>query len=93
MRKYVTTVDEARGVVQVTIADERWYSRVVTSRETGLPEVVYVPSVTWICSYYPKGIGFYKYLAASLNWNEAGAPRRQDGRHDGHLRGSRDGGP
>src|SRR5215831_5314719 len=75
MKKYVTTLDEARGLVQITVADERWYARVVPSPETALPKVVYVPSVTWICSYYPKGVGYHKWLAA-LGWNEAEAVRQ-----------------
>lgn len=75
MRKYVTTVDDARGIVQVTIADERWYSRTVLSRETGLPEVGYVPSISWLSKFYPKGVGYYKWLAG-LGWNEAEAVRQ-----------------
>lgn len=46
-------VDEKRGIVQVTTEDERWY----------LIDGVYVPSVTWICHYYPKGKGFENWLA------------------------------
>lgn len=58
--------------VQVTIADERWYSRQGTNAITGLPETQFVPSVTWIAGYYPKGIGFYKWLA-NTGWDESEA--------------------
>ena len=48
------------GVVQITTTDERWYQKGET----------FVPSVTWIAGYYPKGIGFYKWLA-NHGWDEA----------------------
>lgn len=38
--------------------------------ETGLPKYDFVPSVTWICEHYPKGVAFYKWLA-SKGWDEA----------------------
>ena len=60
------------GSVQVTVADERWYSRPGTNPATGLPEVQFVPSVTWIAGYYPKGVGFYKWLA-DKGWDESQA--------------------
>lgn len=30
------------------------------------------PSVTWICGYWPKGVGFYRWLAEK-GWDEAEA--------------------
>jgi len=51
------------GIVQITVFDERWYE---------IPNVGFVPSVTWICDSYPKGIGFYKWLAEK-GWDEAEA--------------------
>ena len=65
-------MDEKRGIVQITTADERWYVRESTNSETGLPEMRFVPSVTWIAGFYPKGIGFYKWLA-DKGWDEAEA--------------------
>jgi hypothetical protein len=53
-------IDTERNIVQCTYEDERWY----------LVEGVYLPSVTWICDFYPKSIGFYKWLA-NKGWNEA----------------------
>lgn len=47
-------------VTQITLPDERYYK--VGDK--------YLPSVTWILESYPKGIGFYKWLA-SEGWNEA----------------------
>lgn len=53
-------VDEKNQLIQITTDDERWY----------LVDKVYIPSVSWIASYYPKGIGFYKWLA-NTGWDEA----------------------
>ena len=61
------------GILRVTTSDERWY---------GIPQedgsIRYVPSVTWICEHYPKGIGFYKWLA-SKGWDEAMALKEAAG--------------
>ena len=57
--------DESKGIVRITCEDERWY---------GIPNndgiINYVPSVTWVCSFYPRGIGFYKWLA-QRSWDES----------------------
>src|SRR5436190_23015203 len=71
MKKVIRDVDEAKGIVQVTIADERWYLK-PSETETGLPYYKGVPSVTWIAGKYPKGIGFWKWLAEK-GWDEAEA--------------------
>lgn len=56
------------GVIQITTVDERWYQK----------EDEFVPSVTWIAGYYPKGIGFYKWLA-NKGWEEAEAIKQAAG--------------
>lgn len=54
-------IKEAKnGIVQITVADERWYVR----------DGRFVPSVTWIAGHYPKGVAFYKWLA-DKGWDEA----------------------
>ena len=78
MKKLIRTVDEARGILQVTTVDERWYVRSVTGDITGLPQYLYVPSVTWICGFYPKGIEFYKWLA-NKGWDESQAIKNAAG--------------
>lgn len=70
MKKEIRTVDEKKGILQVTTVDERWYVRDMTDPETGLPKYRFYPSVTWICDHYPKGVAFYKWLA-SKGWDEA----------------------
>lgn len=49
-----------KDTIQITTFDERWYEH----------KNKFYPSVTWITDFYPKGIGFYKWLA-NHGWNEA----------------------
>ncbi|OGZ67160.1 MAG: hypothetical protein A3C58_02390 [Candidatus Staskawiczbacteria bacterium RIFCSPHIGHO2_02_FULL_34_10] len=58
------------GVMRITSLSERWYAKMSVNEKTGLPEYIYYPSSTWISSYYPKGIYFYKWLAEK-GWDEA----------------------
>jgi hypothetical protein len=69
MKKIIREVDEKKGIVQVTIADERWYMKPAKDAE-GMPYYKAVPSITWIGQSYPKGIGYYKWLAEH-GWDEA----------------------
>jgi len=68
MKYQIRKVDEAKGIVQITTTDERWYQ---------LGDKFY-PSSTWIADHYPKGIGFYKWLA-DKGWNEAEAIKNAAG--------------
>lgn len=71
MKKEIRKIEN--GVLQVTTVDERWYIRETFDEATGLPNGhEFVPSVTWIAGHYPKGIGFYKWLAQK-GWDEAEA--------------------
>lgn len=72
MKKIIREVDVDRGIHQVTIADERWYLKSAENEVTGVPEYIGVPSVTWITQSYPKGIGYFKWLA-ERGWDEAEA--------------------
>ncbi len=78
MQKVIRVVDDKRGIVQVTTADERWYVKEITDPVSGLPKFLYVPSVTWIAGHYPKGIQFYKWLA-DHGWDEAQAIKQAAG--------------
>lgn len=79
MKKEIRITDQKRGIVQVTVADERWYMREKRNRDTGLPEsFLAVPSVTWIAHHYPKGIGYMKWLG-DHGWDEAQALMREAG--------------
>ncbi len=72
MNKVIKVINEEKKILQVTTVNERWYIKEDTDVVTGLPMFKYVPSVTWICDYYPKGIGFYKWLA-DKGWDESQA--------------------
>lgn len=52
------------NTIRVTTPDERWY------KKPGSDPAVWLPSSTWICNYYPKGIEYFKWLA-NKGWNEA----------------------
>lgn len=55
----------SKNTTRITTVDERWY---VTQNEA--EKKTYVPSVTWIASHYPKGVGYYKWLA-NKGWDES----------------------
>lgn len=78
MQKIIKEVDEKRGIVQVTTADERWYLKQSQDPKTKLPIYKGVPSVTWIAGHYPKGIPFYKWLAEK-GWDESQAIKNAAG--------------
>ena len=81
MKKEIRQIIKKDGqkIVQITTYDERWYAREVKDKKTGLPEYKFYPSVTWITSYYPKGIGFMKWLA-SKGWDEAELAKEEGGK-------------
>lgn len=60
------------SVVQMTFDNERYYQ--IKTDEQDL----FLPSVTWINESYPKGIGFYKWLA-DKGWDEATAAKEAAG--------------
>jgi hypothetical protein len=78
MKKIIRETDEKLGILQVTIADERWYVKDMEDPKTKLPTFLYVPSVTWIAGHYPKGIQFYKWLAEK-GWDESQAIKNAAG--------------
>ncbi len=78
MKKVIKLVNKENNTVQVTTQDERWYTTIENNEVTGLPEVRFIPSVTWICDSYPKGIPFYKWLA-DKGWDEAEALKEAAG--------------
>ncbi len=59
MEKIIKTFKD--GTVQLTIADERFYLD---------DKGIFWPSASWVSSFYPKGLEFYKWLA-SRGWDEA----------------------
>lgn len=67
MLKEIRTVDEAARIVRITTITERFYAKPSTNKKTGLPEFKYYPSVSWICSYYPKPSQLIKWIGERGN--------------------------
>lgn len=67
MKKEIINIDEKNKTIRVTTLNERWYGKIKKNNT-----YEWYPSATWICSYYYKGIGFYKWLA-NKGWDEAEA--------------------
>lgn len=70
MNKIIKLVDKERGIMQLTTVDERYYIKENKNKKTGIPEFEFVPSVTWITHFYPKGIQYMQWLAKK-GWDEA----------------------
>lgn len=71
MKIDIVEVDIARGIKRITTADSRWYARHISVDGTAENRSWdYVPSVTWVCDHYPKGRGFWMWLAKH-GWSES----------------------
>lgn len=70
MQKEIIEIDAPKGIFRVTTTDERWYTLKTEDPKTKLPSYEYIPSVTWICDKYPKGVGFYQWIAKH-GWDES----------------------
>ncbi len=77
MKKEIKLVDKEKGIIQVTTCDERWYD-IEKKGKDGKVAYDFIPSVTWIASYYPKGTEFYKWLAKH-GWDESQAIMHEAG--------------
>lgn len=62
MKKTFKVIDDVRGIVQCTTEDERFYSIKTADRVTGVPSFIFLPSITYITSFWPKGEGFKRHL-------------------------------
>lgn len=78
MRKEVVEIDKEKGIYRITTTDERWYTLEQRDPKIGLPSFKFIPSVTWITNYYPKGVAFFKWLA-NKGWDEAEALKVEAG--------------
>ena len=71
MKREIRTVDAERGIVQQTLPDERWYCRQISVEGTAENKTWdFVPSTSWVASYYPKDVRFYKWLS-QRSWDES----------------------
>jgi len=80
MKIEIRVVDKKKKIIQITTPDERWYAKALKPEKdiTSMADYRFVPSVTWIAGHYPKGIGFYKWLA-DRGWDEAEALKNAAG--------------
>lgn len=70
MKKEIRTVDEQKKIVQITTVDERFYAIPGKNEKSGLPEYRFLPSVTYITGFYPKGRFFEEWLRKMGNESE-----------------------
>ena len=63
MKREIRVVDAERGWCQITTPDSRWYAREIGHDSSKPPIWEYVPSVSWICSFYFKGEGLLRWGA------------------------------
>lgn len=65
MKKEIKEIIKIDGqkVCRITTPDERWYGKEVINPETGLPEMIWLPSTTWIKSYYYTSPYLVKWIA------------------------------
>ncbi len=73
MKIEIMEVDKERGIARVTTPNSRYYARQISVDGTAENKRWdYVPSVTWITEIgWPKGPGFFRYLANKASWEEA----------------------
>jgi hypothetical protein len=76
MQKIIKEMND--GIIQITVADERWYVKNVIDKKDKKVSTLFVPSVTWITSYYPKGIAYFKWLA-NHGWDESESIKNEAG--------------
>lgn len=69
MKHEIREVDSTRGIIQITEPSERWYARKLC---VGTPQECwdFVPSVSWVCSYYHKGEELMRWIG-KRGWDEA----------------------
>lgn len=60
--KEIITID-GKKVCRITTPDERWYGEETMNEKTGLPEIQWKPSSTWIKSYYYTSPYLIKWIA------------------------------
>lgn len=60
--KDLLTID-GKKVYRITTPDSRWYGKEIKNEETGLPEIKWLPSTTWIKSYYYTSPYLIKWIA------------------------------
>lgn len=78
MKKEIKLINEDKTLVRITTLDERWYAKATEDSKTGLPIYEYVPSSTWVASYYYTSPYLIKWIAEK-GLNEAEAIKQAAG--------------
>ena len=79
MRIERRVINEEKGILQITTPSERFYGREAAGK------TIWVPSVTWICEFYPKGKGYWMWLANNKSWDESEALKQAAGERGGKI--------
>lgn len=64
MKKEIIQIDKKKGIYRITTLNERWYAKEALNKETGLPEFQYLPSSTWVASYYYTSPYLIQWIAS-----------------------------
>lgn len=78
MKKFIKQVSDDGSMVQVTVADERFYIKTETDDDGNILSVTDFPSVTWKANCYPKGVEYYMWLAKN-GWDESQSIMKEAG--------------
>ena len=54
---------DGQRIWRITTSDERFYGKQTTNPTTGLPEIIWLPSVTWIKNYYYTSPYLVRWIA------------------------------
>ena len=84
MKKEIRQISKDGKTVQITIADERFYVKTEEDEKGNVISIKEYPSVTWKAGCYPKGVGYYMWLAKN-GWDESQALMREAGNHGSRV--------
>jgi hypothetical protein len=62
MKKEIIEINEKEGIYRITTLSERWYAK-PDKDDLGLPKYTYLPSATWVASYYYTSPYLVKWIA------------------------------
>ena len=71
-------IEGGKKICRITTPSERFYGKEITNPTTGLPEIKWFPSITWIKSYYYMSPYLMKWIAEK-GLTEADAIKKEAG--------------
>ena len=72
-----------KRIMQITCPSERFYGKEINNPQTGVPEIAWFPSVTWIKSYYYMSPYLMKWIA------EKGLTESENIRNEAGIKGDK----